>query len=77
MTIYRATKRTEILAELRKMNYFPRALPDIREFQIEASGENKIYYVMRIESIQFTCTCPDYRFRQRTCKHIKQINGGK
>lgn len=81
--IHKATKRAEICKRLRKINYAKRALPDIREFKVESfepapslrrAKINKVYYVMRIESVAWECTCPDYRFRRRACKHIRRLS---
>ena len=48
-------------------------VPLIKEFEAEGSV-GKTYKVMRIKQVVWTCTCPDYRFRQRECKHIRRIN---
>ncbi|KKK43899.1 hypothetical protein LCGC14_3167810, partial [marine sediment metagenome] len=56
-----------------------RALPNVTEFKIASSGlqlkaSAETYYVMRIEAVTWTCTCPDFRFRRRECKHIKRYS---
>ena len=70
--------REETRAALRKINYALRALPDVREFPVaSATGTrngNETYYVMRYEAVKWTCTCPDFRFRGRECKHIKRYS---
>ena len=71
--VRRATSRTAIQHALRKINYSLRALPNVEEFKVTGSIGNT-YHVMRIESVAWECTCPDYRFRRRTCKHIRRIN---
>ncbi|OYT67023.1 MAG: hypothetical protein B6U65_04215, partial [Candidatus Wolframiiraptor sp. EX4484-121] len=37
------------------------------------SVPGKSYTVMRDDRGRFSCTCPDYRFRRRECKHIKLV----
>jgi hypothetical protein len=71
--IRRSTSRTSIQRALRKINYALRVLPNVKEFTV-AGSKGKTYYVMRVETAAWECTCPDYRFRRRTCKHIKRIN---
>ncbi|KKK54831.1 hypothetical protein LCGC14_3080730 [marine sediment metagenome] len=66
--------REETRAALRKINYALRALPNVTEFKIAATKGTDIYYVMRTEAISWTCTCPDFRFRRKECKHIKRYS---
>ena len=49
----------------------PRTLT--KEFSVGSDNGNGDYKVMMIERVSYTCTCPDHRFRQRDCKHIRQI----
>jgi len=49
----------------------PRVLT--KEFSVASDNGNGDYKVMQIERVSYTCTCPDHRFRQRDCKHIRQI----
>lgn len=37
-----------------------------------SSGHN--YFVTR-NGQEYLCTCPDYLFRKKECKHIKQVKG--
>jgi len=37
------------------------------------SVPGKTYTVTRDDRGRFSCTCPDYRFRRRECKHIKLV----
>jgi hypothetical protein len=50
-----------------------RKFPKTEEFEIGSRTNGETYKVMRIESVAYTCTCPDHRFRQRDCKHIRQV----
>lgn len=32
-----------------------------------------VYVVTRGDAGNFSCSCPDFQYRQHTCKHIKKI----
>ena len=66
--------RNQAAAQLRKINYALRALPNVTEFTVAATQGTSVYYVMRTEAVTWTCTCPDFRFRTRECKHIKRYS---
>jgi len=70
-TLSKEAARKSIATKLRKINYSVRTLPDIRSFDVP-SRSKEIYHVMRLETVTWECTCPDYRFRRRQCKHIKK-----
>jgi hypothetical protein len=43
-----------------------------------STDPDKVYSVVKIRisgtrNYKYTCTCPDFTFRQRACKHIKQF----
>lgn len=44
-----------------------------KEFSVASDNGNGDYKVMKLERVSYTCTCPDHRFRQRDCKHIRSI----
>ena len=66
--------REQVAGQLRKINYTKRVLPDVREFLITSTTNTETYYVMRIKSTTWECTCPDFRFRRKECKHIKRYS---
>lgn len=39
-----------------------------------SKGESKSYMVTkRLEDNVYVCTCPDFLFRKKECKHIREI----
>ena len=65
--------REQVAGKLRKINYALRALPNVTEFK-EVGSKNETYHIMRREAVTWTCTCPDFRFRVKKCKHIKRYS---
>ena len=68
--------QAQVTAQLRKINYTKRALPNVTEFPTASTSgkDRETYYVMRVEEVTWTCTCPDFRFRRKQCKHIRRYS---
>ena len=37
------------------------------------SSKGDMTYIVTKKGIEYTCDCPGFRFRNRNCKHIKQV----
>jgi hypothetical protein len=37
------------------------------------NGERKTYCVTTVDTWAVACTCPDYHFRRRVCKHMDSV----
>ena len=67
----KTTKRFSIRSPRNQISTL-QGFPRTREFNV-TNMANEVYHVMRIEDVRWTCTCPDHRFRQRECKHIRRV----
>ena len=64
---------TVLMPDLEKSNGLRREARD-REGPVRLlTAEGKTYYVTK--KIEYTCTCPDYVYRQMECKHIRTMKG--
>lgn len=41
-------------------------------FRVQSQSKNMFYYVMRVNN-RLICSCPDHKFRQIICKHIRAV----
>lgn len=63
---------TVLMPKLEKStNGFRREARDIEGPIRTVTAEGKKYYVTK--KIEYTCTCPDYVYRQMECKHIRIV----
>lgn len=42
-------------------------------FEVTSSDGKKRYGVMHDDDSHWICTCPDYYYRKRFCKHMKAV----
>jgi len=40
-------------------------------------GAGGKFYVVSYDGAEYTCTCPDFLFRHRECKHIRAVKNAK
>ena len=62
---------TVLMPKLEKSNSLRREARDIEGPIRTVTAEGKKYYVTK--KIEYTCTCPDYVYRQMECKHIRTV----
>jgi len=47
--------------------------PETQLFRVKSSSKEDVYYtVVKGTTGKWTCDCPDYSYRKKECKHIKE-----
>ena len=45
----------------------------VRTWTIHSQTQQAVSYLVTLEGVIFSCTCPNFQFRGGDCKHIKRV----